>query len=128
MIYFNFDTILRETSALRPRCYRGQWQLEGGKNTKVEFKLACKLIPSTCLSHFQKQLNFKTALAKKLIPFLWLSHFRNIRLTSGTLREVLPLDVTFLTKYTKEILKNTKQKSRNRIFQFFNLNTILKDV
>ena len=40
---------------------------------------------------------------------------KNIRLTSGTLREVLPLDVTFLTKYTKEILKNTKEKSSNRI-------------
>ena len=48
-----------------------------------------------------------------------------IRLTSGTLREVLPLDVTFVLKYTKEILKNTKKKSRDRIIHFLALKTIL---
>ena len=31
----------------------------------------------------------------------------------------------FTLKYTKEILKNTKEKSGNRIFQFLVLNTIL---
>ena len=34
-------------------------------------------------------------------------------LTSGILWEVLPRDVTYVTKYTKEILKNTKEKFRN---------------
>ena len=73
----------------------------GQKKTKVEFQLACKLIPFSWLAHFQK------------VKFL--------------LCEVLPLDVTFLTKYTKKILKITREKSGKRIFQFLNLNT-LKDI
>ena len=37
-------------------------------------------------------------------------------------------DANMIAKYTKEILKNTKEKSGIRIFQFLALKTILRDI
>ena len=61
-------------------------RVEGAKKTKVEFKLACKLIPFSRLSHFQKHK-----------AHLW---------DPGSASS----GCQFSRKYTKEILKNTKEQ------------------
>ena len=61
-------------------------------------------------------------LAARLFPFSWLSHFQKHKAQLWT---TLGSAACRLVHYTKEILKNTKEKSGNRIFQLLALETIL---
>ena len=65
----------------------------------------------------KKTSKVRYELADKLIPFLW-----GIIRSTEMFKFLGGWEV--LKKYSKEILKNTKEKSRNRIFSFFALKTI----
>ena len=78
------------------------WTVQLRKYRKVDFELAARLFPFSGLSHFQK-------------------HKAQLWTTPGSA-------ACRLVHYTKEILKNTKEKTGNRIFPFFAHETILLDI